>query len=71
MNYERTSIAHKRLGPWTAVAVVGHRVGAVPPPEGVGAHRQEEVEPHHYTDSVPASDPGQLTTRGTIRTKNK
>jgi hypothetical protein len=66
---KHTSIARRRLGPWTVVAVV-HQAGAVPLREGVGALHPEEVELHQCTDSVPAGNPSQLAKRGIIRTKN-
>ena len=68
--HKRTSIARKRLGPWTAVAVVEHQAGAVSLLEEAGAPRREEVELSR-TCSVTANNPGQLATGGTIRTKNE
>lgn len=47
-----------------------HHVASPTIPEEVGAHRQEEAELYH-TDSVSASNPSQLATRGIIRTNNE
>ena len=59
-----------RLGPSSVVVAVGHRAVEVHLLEEAGAPRQEGVELPR-TGSVPANDPGQSATGGTIRTKNE
>ena len=54
----------------SSVAAVEHQAVGVPLLEEAGAPRQEGVELLR-TGSVPANDPGQSVTGGTIRTKNE